>query len=199
MDSLLQRLSEQSSSPLSHIDSSYPSSGHPHSSQAKEYEHSGHGSSNIATPATEEFPDTTNAVVLDAVEFHRLKNELQEARNEVVRMSQELHTTNQIKSTFDHAVGQSSEPDYGYKGSEVTEQTISQLQSRFNASTRPTPTFGREQTWPMRDEERSEKGDTKSFGQAIWNNDARQPQYQNGWGMNTQGFGLIQVSLPNAH
>lgn len=94
------------------------------------------------TPATDEFPDA-QAIIVDAVELQRLKSELQEARNEVARMNQELHTTHHIKSTFD-AISQSSEPDYYYKG-DVTEQTISQLQNRFNASTRPG--CGRQDSW----------------------------------------------------
>lgn len=189
VDSLLQRLSEQSSSPLSRgMDSvGLPSSAHPNSSQAKEYATSSGGSVPI-TPATDEFPPPDSAVVVDANELHLLRKQLADARSEVARMNQELHTSAQIKATLDHAVGQSSEADYYYKGGEVTEQTISQLQSKFNASTRPA--IAREESWPPMQQEdgMSEKSDTKAFGQAIWNNGARQQPYQTGWGVNS-GFG----------
>lgn len=162
----------------------------------KEYQNSSDSSIPI-TPATDEFPDTQE-VVIEAGVLQRMKSELREARNEVVRMSQELHTNNQIKTTFDHAIGQSSESEYYYKG-DVSEQTISQLQNNLKASTRPN--FGRQESWPLQEDAMSEKSDTKPFGQAIWGNGARQPQYplaNNGWAMNTnpQGFGSIQVHDP---
>jgi hypothetical protein len=145
------------------------------------------------TPATEDFTD--GPVVVETVEIQRLKTELQEARNNLARVNQELHATHQIKSTFDHAVGLSSDTDYYYKG-DITEQTISQLQDKFNASTRPP--FGRHEGWPLQEDDGCEKSDAKAFGQAVWNNGARPGQYQNGWGMNmnTQNFGPIQVCKP---
>jgi hypothetical protein len=87
-------------------------------------------------------------------------------------MNQELHTTHLTKSTLDH-IGQSSEADYNHYNGDVTEQTISQLQNRFNASTRS----GR----PLQEDALSEKSDTKSFGTgpAIWGNGARQPPAMN--------------------
>jgi hypothetical protein len=145
------------------------------------------------TPATEDFTD--GPILVDQSALQRLKSELQEARNEVARVNQELQATHQIKSTFDHAVGLSSDTDYYYKG-EVTEQTISLLQNKFNASTRPS--FGRQESWPLQEDDGCEKSDTKAFGQAVWNNGVRPGQYQNGWGMNmnTQNFGPIQVCDP---
>jgi hypothetical protein len=150
------------------------------------------------TPATEELTATPNnelgaqAMVVNVAELLRLKTELQEARNEVDRMNQELHTTHQIKSTFDNAVGQTPETEYYYKG-EVSEQTISQLQNKFNASTRQN--FGRQEAWPLQDDSLSEKSDTKPFAQGAWNNGGvRQQQYaNNGWGtnMSTHGFGPV--------
>lgn len=190
MDALMQRLSGQSSSPLTNADN--PNLG---SSLVMERDRSSKGSngSNPITPATDEFPSDAAAVVVDVVELQRLKSELQEARSEVARMNQELHTTNQIKSTFDHAIGHASEADDYYK--DITEPDISQLQNRFNASTRPS--YGRQESWP--EDNLSDKSDTKPFGQAIWGNGARQQQQPNAWGvsmnnMNTQSFGgPIQV------
>jgi len=143
-----------------------------------------------ATPATDGYSEDT--VVVSAAEFERIKTELQEARSGLSRVSQELHATHQIKTTFDHAVGLSTDSDYYYKGN-VTDQEISQLQDKFNASTRPS--FGRQDGWSMQEEDGSEKNDVKPFGQAVWNNGARPGQYQNGWGMNmsTPNFGPIQV------
>ncbi|KAF2730524.1 ARM repeat-containing protein [Polyplosphaeria fusca] len=112
------------------------------------------------TPATAEFTVTpttepdTNGVVVNAGELLKLKQELEDARNEVARMNQELHTTHLTKSTLDHAIGQPSEPAYNYYKGEVSEQTISQLQNKFNASTRPS--FGRQESWPQ-DDNLSEK------------------------------------------
>jgi hypothetical protein len=163
------------------------------------------------TPTTD--PDS---VVVDVSDLQKLKSELEHARNEVARMNQELHTTHLTKSTLDH-IGQSSETDYNYYNGDVTEQTISQLQNKFNASTRTN--YSR----PLQEDTFSEKSDTKSFGtgQAIWGNGARQPtavnnnapmgqQYpaaMNAWGndasrsfyggnmnigVGSQGFGPIQ-------
>lgn len=90
------------------------------------------------TPATEDFMSTPptemeNSVVLvEAVELQKLKLELQEARNEVNRVNQEMHSQNVARSTMEHLT-QSSEPDYGYSD-DVTEQTLATLQNKFNAS-----------------------------------------------------------------
>jgi hypothetical protein len=104
--------------------------------------HDQYGSSNGSipiTPATDEFARTTpgtepDAVFVDVTELQKLKAELQEARSEVVRMNQELHSTHVAKSTVEH-LSQPSDADYGYTG-EVTEQTLTQLQNKFNADTR---------------------------------------------------------------
>ncbi|KAF2878202.1 pumilio-family RNA binding repeat domain-containing protein [Massariosphaeria phaeospora] len=126
VDSLLQRLNERSS--------------------PTEQYNSSNGSIPI-TPATDDFANITpitepDGAVVDASEFHKLKAELLEARNEVARMNQELHTTHLTKSTLD-SLGPSSEADYNY-ADDVTEQTIAQLQNRFNASTRPNYAWGNE-------------------------------------------------------
>ncbi|KAF2182802.1 ARM repeat-containing protein [Zopfia rhizophila CBS 207.26] len=149
---------------------------------AKDYDTSSSGSVPI-TPATDKFTTTpttepdAHPVLVDATELQKLKKELEDARNEVARMNQELHTTHLTKSTLDHAIGQSSEADYNYYKGDVTEQTISQLQNKFNASTRPN--FCRQESWPLQEDTLSDKSDslsTKPFvnGQTIWANGARQ-------------------------
>ncbi|USP80842.1 hypothetical protein yc1106_08116 [Curvularia clavata] len=98
------------------------------------------------TPTTEDYASTPptemdNSVVLvEAVELQKLKLELQEARNEVNRVNQEMHSQNVARSTMEH-LSQSSEADHGYP-EEVTEQTLASLQSRFNASTRSNYGWG---------------------------------------------------------
>ncbi|KAF2660251.1 ARM repeat-containing protein [Lophiostoma macrostomum CBS 122681] len=192
VDSLLQRLSEQSPTELRKL------------GVTNEYDNSSNGSHGSVpiTPATEEFSPTPNtepdsAVVVNAAMLQKLQTELAEARSEVVRMNEELHTTHQIKSTFDHAISQTETADY-YKG-DVTEQTISQLQNKLNASTRPA--YGRHDSW--QDDTLSEKSDTKPFDQGIWGNGARQPYAppMNGWGANTNahGFGPIQPRPASGH
>lgn len=98
-----------------------------------------HGSIPI-TPATDECASTpptelTDPVLLvDASEILKLRQDLQMARNEVTRMSQEMHSQQMTRATMEHLT-QSSETDYSYAG-DITEQTLTQLQNRFNASTR---------------------------------------------------------------
>lgn len=121
MDSLLQRLNGRSSPPDQYNSSS--------------------GSVPITPATTDDFASTPpssmdNSVLLvDAFELQKLKTELEEARNEVTRMNQEMHSHQVARSTMEH-LSQSSEADYSYSG-DVTEQTLTQLQNRFNASTRP--------------------------------------------------------------
>lgn len=122
MDSLLQRLSNGRSSPL-------------------ELYNSSNGSVPI-TPATDEFASTptssmgNSAMMVDATDYQKLKRELQEARHEITRMNQEMHSHQVARATMDH-ITQPPETDYSYTG-DVTEQTLAQLQSKFNASTRLT-------------------------------------------------------------
>lgn len=99
------------------------------------------------TPATDEYnsgtPNTEpETALLESVELRKLKAELHEARSEVARMNQELHSTHVAKSTVEH-LGQSSEADYAYT-EEVTEQTLTQLQNKFNAANRTSYTWGNE-------------------------------------------------------
>jgi len=160
----------------------------------------------------------SGSTVVEVSELMKLKSELEDARSEVIRVNQLLHTNHLTKSTPDH-ISQPSEADYNYLKGDVTEQTISQLQSKFNASTRPK--YGRHESWPLQEDAPSEKSDSKPFGngQAIWGNGIRQPaiinnnaavgqQYPNvlnSWGndssrsffgnnmsMNAQSFGPIQ-------
>ncbi|KAF1833906.1 ARM repeat-containing protein [Decorospora gaudefroyi] len=130
MDSLLQRLNGRSP---------------PHDPYS-----SSNGSIPI-TPATEEFttPSTDmdgSVVLVEAGELQKLKLELQEARNEVNRVNQEMHSQHVARSTMEH-LSQSSEADYSYAG-DVTEQTLASLQNKFNASTRTNNSWGNESARP---------------------------------------------------
>lgn len=87
-----------------------------------------------STPNTDH-NSVTNSVIVDTSEYLKLKAELQEARSEVARMNQELHSTHMAKSTVDH-LGQSSEAEYPYPEEEVSELTLTQLQNKLNAATR---------------------------------------------------------------
>jgi hypothetical protein len=105
------------------------------------------------TPATDEFAASTpptemdNSIVLvEACELQKLKLELQEARNEVNRVNQEMHSQHVARSTMEH-LSQSSEADYSYAG-DVTEQTLASLQNKFNASTRNNYGWGNEPARP---------------------------------------------------
>lgn len=88
------------------------------------------------TPNTE-----PSSVMVESAELRKLKAELDEARSEVARVHQELHSTHVAKSTVEH-LGQSSEGDYAYD--EVTEQTLTQLQNKFNAANRRNYAWGTE-------------------------------------------------------
>ncbi|KAF2854975.1 ARM repeat-containing protein [Plenodomus tracheiphilus IPT5] len=131
MDSLLQRLNGRSSPPETYNSSS--------------------GSVPI-TPATDEFaltPSTeldASLLLVEASELQKLKLELQDARNEVDRMNQEMHSQHVARSTMEH-LSQSSEADYSFQG-DVTEQTLTQLQNKFNASTRISHSWGNEPPRP---------------------------------------------------
>jgi len=104
------------------------------------------------TPATDEFASTPSTemdaslLLVEASELQKLKLELQDARNEVDRMNQEMHSQHVARSTMEH-LSQSSEADYSYQG-DVTEQTLAQLQNKFNASTRTQYGWGNEPSRP---------------------------------------------------
>jgi hypothetical protein len=154
VDSLLQRLNGRSSPPDQYTSSS--------------------GSVPI-TPATDEFTSTppssmdSSVLLVDAFELQRLKTELEEARNEVHRMNQEMHSHQVARSTMDH-LSQSSEADYGYAG-DVTEQTLTQLQNKFNASTRTSVGWGNEPSRPA-------YNSSNSFGPPAYQAQARLPVSQ---------------------
>jgi hypothetical protein len=125
------------------------------------------------TPATDEYsgstpPSSADASVLlvDAFELQKLKTELEDARNEVDRMNQEMHSHLMAKSTMEH-LSQSSEADYGYNG-DVTEQTLTQLQNKFNASTRLNDGWGTEPARPA-------YNSNNSFGSHSYQTHARPP------------------------
>lgn len=104
------------------------------------------------TPATDEFTSTPSTemdaslLLVEASELQKLKLELQDARNEVDRMNQEMHSQHVARSTMEH-LSQSSEADYSYQG-DVTEHTLAQLQNKFNASTRTHYGWGNEPARP---------------------------------------------------
>jgi hypothetical protein len=91
-----------------------------------------------------------------------MQKELQMAKNEVARMNQEIHSNHVVRSTVEH-LGQSSESEYAYTD-DVSEQTITQLQNKFNAAART------------------------GFG---WSNDARS-FYNNASQQGQNGFGGMQ-------
>lgn len=151
MDSLLQRLNERSSP-----DDPYKSSS---------------SSSVPITPATENYASTPptmasgdSTVLVNAAELQKIRAELQEAKNEVNRVNQELHSHLVARSTLDH-LSQSSEADYGYNG-EVTEQTLAQLQNNFNASTRNNDGWGNEPNRPSYNANNSFGSQYQGQGQA---------------------------------
>ncbi|KAL2350451.1 putative meiotic coiled-coil protein 2 [Cryomyces antarcticus] len=152
---------------------------------SKDYADSSTGSSSI-TPASEVYvttPKTDDGLgeVPDAAEMFRLKKELEAAKHKIARMDQELSQTRITKHTLDQAMGPPSETDFQARG-DVTEDTISKLQTAFNASTRP-PIFSRHDSWPMQpDDSRSDNGDALSTrgyrdAQGIWGNNAARPGF----------------------
>lgn len=115
--------------------------------------------------------DGDNADHLDAIEMLRLKQQLVAANSRIALQEQELAQTRVIKHTFDQALGPPSEADFG--GREITEQTISNLQNAFNASTRPFNQ--RQEAWATQDDAQSDISDALSAGaynraRGIWNN-----------------------------
>ncbi|KAJ5580917.1 Armadillo-like helical [Penicillium hetheringtonii] len=93
-----------------------------------------------------------------STELLRLKQELIAANSKIASQEQELAQTRVINHTLDQALGPPSEADFG--GRDVTDQTISHLQSAFNAS---NPAFGQFQdTWSPQDDSQSEISDPLS-------------------------------------
>lgn len=110
-------------------------------------------------------------------ELLRLKQELLAAKSRIALQEQELAQTRVIKHTLDQALGPPSEADFGAR--DITDQTISHLQSAFNAS---NPGFGQLQdTWHPQDDSQSDVSDALSAGtyngaRGIWTQGS-QPAY----------------------
>ena len=150
----------------------------------------GHSSgSDLYTPATESFDiissgdhnDGDVAQVEDAAAILRVKQELAAAKSMISRQEQELAETRKLKHTMDQAMGPPSEADFSQRA-DISEQTISNLQSAFNASARPFTS--RTDSWHPQGDTRSDESDALSAGsynrgRGIWNNPV-QPQFTGG-------------------
>ena len=145
--------------------------------------------SDLFTPATDSFDmvSTTDAKSvtsnsIDAAEMLRVKQELAAAKSMITRQEQELAETRKLKHTMEQAVGPPSEVDFGNNGGDISEQTISHLQSAFNASARPFTS--RSDSWHPQEDSRSDNSDhlpTGGYnrGRTIWH-DTTQPIYAGG-------------------
>lgn len=141
----------------------------------------GHSSgSDLYTPATESFDIVSScdhhegdtSQLEDAAEILRVKQELAAAKSMISRQEQELAETRKLKHTIDQAMGPPSETDFTQR-TDISEQTISHLQSAFNASARPFTS--RTDSWHPQDDARSDESDALSAGgynrgRGIWNN-----------------------------
>ncbi|KAJ5577767.1 uncharacterized protein N7459_006731 [Penicillium hispanicum] len=140
------------------------------------------------TPPTSCPSQTFDLVAQDdrTAELLRLKQELLVANSKIALQEQELAQTRVIKHTLDQALGPPSEADFN--GREITEQTITHLQSAFNAS---NPTYGPFQdTWSAQEDSQSDVSDALSAGaynraRGLWN---QQGQSQFGVGINGLPF-----------
>ncbi|KAM0092138.1 hypothetical protein ACP6JD_004389 [Aspergillus fumigatus] len=93
-------------------------------------------------------------------EVLRLKKELLAANSKLALQEQELAQTRVIKHTLDQALGTPSEADFS--GREVTEHTISHLQSVFNA---PSSNFTQShEGWNTHDDSQSDVSEALSTG-----------------------------------
>lgn len=94
------------------------------------------------------------------VELARLQQQLLAANSKIALQEQELAQTRVIKHTMDQALGPPSEADFG--GREISEQTISHLQSAFNAS---NPAVGQfPDAWNSQEDSQSDISDALSAG-----------------------------------
>jgi hypothetical protein len=168
-------------------------------SDGPKYEERTSGSS-LYKPATESFDaissedhnEAGTSQLEDASEILRVKQELAAAKSMISRQEQELAETRKLKHTMDQAMGPPSEADFANR-TDITEQTISHLQSAFNASARPFAC--RTDFWAPQEDSRSDNSDGLSAGsynrgRSIWNNSA-QPVFPSG--LNT----AAQTSLFN--
>lgn len=112
----------------------------------------------------------------NTTELLRLKQELMAANSKIALQEQELAQTRVIKHTLDQALGPPSEADFS--GREITEQTISHLQSAFNAS---HPGFTQFQdAWNTQEDSQSDISDALSAGaynrtRGHWNQNGNGP------------------------
>ncbi|KAF4212176.1 hypothetical protein CNMCM5878_001565 [Aspergillus fumigatiaffinis] len=110
--------------------------------------------------ATEPKDNACFAPNTETSEVLRLKKELLAANSKLALQEQELAQTRVMKHTLDQALGTPSEADFN--GREVTEHTISHLQSAFNASssnfTQP------HEGWNTHDDSQSDVSETLSAG-----------------------------------
>ncbi|KAJ9258683.1 hypothetical protein DTO207G8_1386 [Paecilomyces variotii] len=130
-------------------------------------EDDGSSGASLRTPATEPFTVPSSADMtkrdherVDTIEMLRLKQELLAANSRIALQEQELAQTRVIKHTLDQALGPPSEADFN--GRDITEQTLSNLQSAFNASTRSVSQ--RPESWVGQDDSRSDISDALSAG-----------------------------------
>jgi hypothetical protein len=110
--------------------------------------------------ATEPKDNACFAPNTETSEVLRLKKQLLAANSKLALQEQELAQTRVMKHTLDQALGTPSEADFN--GREVTEHTISHLQSAFNASssnfTQP------HEGWNTHDDSQSDVSETLSAG-----------------------------------
>ncbi|PWY79539.1 pumilio-family RNA binding repeat protein [Aspergillus heteromorphus CBS 117.55] len=104
--------------------------------------------------------DKTDIATVDMCEVQRLKQELLAANSKIALQEQELAQTRVIKHTLDQALGPPSETDFN--GREITEQTISSLQSVLNESNLALNQF--QDGWNTQDDSHSDMSDALSAG-----------------------------------
>lgn len=147
-------------------------------------------SCNLYKPATESFTRASSedhneagtSLLEDASEILRIKQELAAAKSMISRQEQELAETRKLRHTMDQAMGPPSEADSRIS-TNITEQTISHLQSAFNASTRPFTS--RTDSWAPQEDSHLDNSDGISAGRynrghGVWNNSA-QPVFPSGF------------------
>lgn len=137
----------------------------------KDEDHS--SGSDLFTPATESFDIISPPSDAEAAELLRVRQELAAANSVISRQAEEIAETRNLKHTMDQAMGPPSETGYGHRP-DITEQTISHLQSAFNASARPFTT-SRIDSWHPQEDSRSDNSDALSAGsytraRGIWSN-----------------------------
>lgn len=133
-------------------------------------------------------------------ELLRLKQELIAANSKIALQEQELAQTRVIKHTLDQALGPPSEADFG--GREITEQTITHLQSAFNAS---NPAFGQLQDAWNTEDSHSDISEALSAGaynraRGVWNPMNGPPSYNTSASDSPfeKAYGELPPRLPSA-